>query len=174
MTEDQQIPPIPYHERLRLIKLGQLPKEAVAKKKKPIPRQSERKKIEIAKEKEAGTDSALDLWFEARRLEMTGRCCLCGGKSEKNNDETYRRSIHHLFDKRQIMFPSVATNPENWLELCHFGNSCHDNIHNKTITWELLLDSSEGEMIVQKFRKIYPFMAEPERKNIPEILLKQL
>lgn len=115
-------------------------------------------------------ETELDKWFEARRKEMSGKCCLCGGRTEKNNNETYRRSIHHLFDKRPTMFPSVATNVDNWLELCHFGNSCHDNVHNKTITWELLRDSAEWSMIVNKFKKVYPFIAENEKYRIPEIL----
>jgi len=144
------------------------------KKKHTIPKKSEKR---IAKEKEqmkAGGDSALDLWFEARRKEMKGRCQLCGGQTEKKNDKTYRSSIHHLFDKRSSMFPSVSTHEDNWLEVCHFGNSCHDNIHNKTITWELLHDSLEWKIIVDKFRKIYPFIAEAERKNIHPLLLKEL
>ena len=105
---------LPYHERLKLIKQGLLPKEAVAKPKKPIKKVSDKRKTELA---EGKGDDALDKWFEERRVEMTGRCVLCNGKTEKNNNETYRRSIHHLLDKRPSMFPSVAIHPDNWLEL---------------------------------------------------------
>jgi hypothetical protein len=119
----------------------------------------------------ASGDSILDRWFEDRRKEMTGKCALCGGKTEKDNDETYRRSIHHLFDKRPTMFPSVATHPDNFLEVCFWGNSCHSNIHNGTISWQLLHDSEEWGSILEKFIKIYPFIRQEERKNIPEIFL---
>lgn len=139
-----------------------------------IPKKSVKR---MAKEKEQysnGSDNALDLWFEARRKEMTGKCVLCGGKTQKKDDATYRHSIHHLFDKRPAMFPSVACHEDNWLELCYYGNSCHTNIHNRKITWELLRDSAEWEIIVRKFKNIYPYIAENERKNIPEILLKEL
>lgn len=139
-----------------------------------IPKKSAKREAKEKEQRAAGGDNALDLWFEARRKEMKGVCCLCGGKSEKHNDATYRRSIHHLFDKKPSLYPSVATNPDNWLEVCHFGNSCHDNIHNRTITWELLHDSSEWSIIVSKFKKIYPFIAEGERKNIHPLLLKEL
>lgn len=139
-----------------------------------IPKVSKKKAAQMKEQKENGSDSSLDAWFEERRVEMTGRCALCGGKTEKKNDETYRRSIHHLFDKRPTMFPSVSCHPDNWLEVCFYGNSCHQNIHNRTITWELLMDSAEGKIIVDKFKKIFPFIAENERKNIPEILLKEL
>lgn len=131
----------------------------------------------IAKEKaemEAGTDEALDRWFEARRKELKGKCCLCGGKSEKNNDKYYRHSIHHLLDKRPTMFPSVSTHPDNFLEVCFFENSCHTNLHNGTIPMELLHDSAEWKIISEKFKRIFPFIAESEHKNIHPLLLKEL
>jgi hypothetical protein len=75
--------------------------------------------------------------------------------------------------KRKAMFPSVACHPDNFLEVCFWGNSCHQNIHNGTITWELLADSAEWKIIVDKFKKIFPFIAESERKNIPEHTFKR-
>lgn len=162
-----------YREDLHKIRLGLMPKTTGPKERKPLKKVSDKKKAEQAEAGKNG-DTKLDEWFEARRKEMTGRCCLCNGKSEKHNNETYRRSIHHLFDKRKTMFPSVSCHPDNWLELCHFGNSCHDNIHNQTITMELLADSAEWKIIVDKFKKVYPFMAESEHKNIHPLLLKEL
>jgi hypothetical protein len=144
------------------------------KKKYFIPKISKKKKEQLKKQAESGSDNEMDLWFEARRKEMTGKCCLCGGKTLKNDDENYRRSIHHLLDKRKNMFPSVATHEDNWLELCFWGNSCHSNIHNGTITWDLLKDSQEWSIIVSKFIKIFPYIHPEERKNIPEQLLQNL
>lgn len=155
----------------RLKEEAAIPKE---KKVYRIPKVSEKRKQKIAQQKANEGDNGLDLWFEARRKEMTGRCCLCNGKSEKNNDETYRRSIHHLLEKRPAMFPSVALHEDNWLEVCFWGNACHTNIHSGTITMELLRDSAEWDIIATKFKKIYPFIAENERENIPEILLKEI
>jgi hypothetical protein len=163
-----------YFERMKLIKLGLLPKEAVAKTKKPLKKVSDKKAAENKEQRAAGSDDALDKWFESRRNEMKGKCVLCGGKSEKNNDATYRNSIHHIFEKRPAMFPSVSTHDDNWLELCYYGNSCHTNIHNLTITMDLLHDSAEWQIIVTKFKKIYPFIAETERKNIHPLLLETL
>lgn len=139
-----------------------------------IPKKSAKKLAQEKLEAVNKGDTPLDNWFEARREEMTGRCVLCGGKSEKNNDITYRNSIHHLLDKRPTMFPSIALNEDNWLEVCFYGNSCHTNIHNSIITWELLHDSLEWKIIVDKFKKIYLYIAETEKKNIPELLLKEL
>lgn len=159
-------------EQIRLLKTQAL----LPKTKKPyyIPRISKKKAKQLKEQKLNGSDSALDIWFEERRKECTGKCCLCGGKTEKANDETYRRSIHHLLDKRPTMFPSVSCHPDNWIEVCFYGNSCHTNIHSKVITWELLHDSAEWKIIVQKFKKIYPYIAENERRNLPQLLLNEL
>lgn len=139
-----------------------------------IPKMSKKKQEQYKAQKESGTDSSLDKWFEERRKEMKGRCVICGGTTLKANDQEYRRSIHHLFDKKPTLFPSVSTHPDNWLEVCFYGNSCHTNIHSKKITWELLLDSKEGEIIIEKFKKILPYIAQNEIKNIPQILIDQL
>lgn len=170
MSEEPQLP---YRERLALIRQGLAPKTTGKKPPKPIPKVSKKRQEALLEDKKSG-DSKLDQWFEERRKEMTGRCALCSGKTEKANDETYRRSIHHLFDKRKTMFPSIACHPDNFLEVCFWGNSCHQNIHNGNISWQLLADSAEWKIIVTKFKKIYPFIAESERKNIPEQLLKEI
>ena len=143
------------------------------KKKYSINKVSEKRKKKLAEQNMSG-DNKLDAWFIDRRKEMTGRCVFCKGKTEKDNDETYRRSIAHLLGKRKAAFPSVATHPDNWLELCFFGNSCHTNFDNGIISWELLKDSLEWSIIRQKFLKIYPFIKADEVKNIPDILLKEL
>ncbi len=150
------------------------PKEKKIYKLAPVSEKKKKKLAEQAKERTSDGDTYLDAWFKARRKEMTGRCVLCQGKTERDNDETYKRSIHHLFDKREKMYPSVALNPDNWLEVCYYGNSCHANIHNAIITWELLRDSAEWEIILAKFKKVYPYMAEEEKRNLPDVLLKEL
>lgn len=157
-------------KRLDFVNAGRPLKE---KKRYTIPKVSEKRKKKLAEQNVSG-DSALDIWFEERRREMTGKCFFCGGKTEKHNDDTYRCSIHHLFEKRETMFPSVATHPENALELCHYGNSCHTNVHNGRITWELLMDSKEGAIILEKVKKIYSYIAQAEMKNFPDTLLKYL
>jgi hypothetical protein len=132
---------------------------------------SDKKKQEMAeekKEREEGGDPGLLVWFPERRLEMTGKCCLCQGKTQKWDDENYSWSLHHLFEKS--IFPSVATHPDNCLELCHYGNSCHPNITNSIITWELLIDSAEWPIILEKVRKVVPYIAASERMRIAEVI----
>jgi hypothetical protein len=139
-----------------------------------IPKVSAKRQKQLSEQKEGGGDTGLDKWFEERRKEMTGKCVLCGGKTEKANDDHYRRSIHHLLDKRKTMFPSVSLHPDNWLEVCFWSNSCHTNLHNGTISWELLIDSAEWKIIFEKIKRVNPYIAENEKKNLPEILLKWL
>lgn len=134
----------------------------------PIKKISDKKKKELSGE----TKSDLDSWFEDRRKEMTGKCLFCGGKTEVHNDDTFKNSIAHILPKRKNQFPSVACHPDNWVELCFFGNSCHTNFDAGIITWEFLADSKEWEVIAGKFLKIYPYINEIEKRNLPEVLLK--
>lgn len=159
---------IPYRQRLALIRQGLAPKTTGAKPKKPIPKKSQKKIAEEKEQKLAGTDSEMDMFFEAMRKRMVGVCFFCGGKTEKDNDETYRRSIAHLYPKRSLNqggFPSVGTHEENWVELCHYGNSCHQNFDSGMISWEFIKDSKEWLTIRAKLIDIMPFIAPEERKN---------
>jgi len=111
----------------------------------------------------------LDRWFKERRKEMTGKCANCNGDSCKYYDKYYKFSIAHLLPK--AYFPSVATHPDNWIELCHFGNSCHTNYDNKMID---LIDLNCFDTVIQKFTKIYPHIAAEEKRRIPPILIEYL
>lgn len=163
---------IPYWQQRSQMKIRGEKSTTEKKEPKPIAKVSEKKKQQ---DKEAkGEKDELQEWFEARRQEMTGKCIICGGKTEKHNDATFKNSIHHLFEKRSNMFPSVKTIPENWLEVCFFGNSCHTNIHGGLITWEILSDSKEWDLILPKILRVYPHIAPEEHKRIPEVLMEQI
>jgi len=63
---------LPYFERMKLIKLGLLPKEAVAKSKKPIKKVSDKKAAEIKEQKVSGKPVSkleLDAWFDKIRIQ---------------------------------------------------------------------------------------------------------
>jgi hypothetical protein len=115
-------------------------------------------------------------WFLERRKEMTGRCLFCGEKTSRDDDKYFKFSVAHLLAKRPSMFPSVAKHKDNWIELCYFQNSCHSNHDNSMITLEDVKNTmpKAWEVIVTKFKKIYPSIAENEKKNIPQILLNEL
>lgn len=152
-----------YFERMKLIKLGLLPKEAVAKPKKAIPKISKKKAKEMAEEKKAGTDGEMDLFFKSLRKGMKGKCLFCGGPTMKNDDEKFHFSLAHLLPK--AIFKSIATHPDNIIELCFWGESCHTNFDNGKITWEFIKDSKEWEIIKEKLLTILPLVSEEERKH---------
>lgn len=118
----------------------------------------------------ANNYGALDRWFREVRKTMTGKCMNCGGKTCADNDKEYKRSVAHILPK--AYFKSVATHPDNFLELCFYGkNSCHTNFDNKMID---IIDMNCFDQIITKFVKIYPFISLDERRRIPSILLQYL
>jgi len=110
----------------------------------------------------------LERWFKDRQKEMTGKCMNCGGKTEKDT-KNYKCSIAHILPK--AYFKSVATHPDNWIELCFYSNSCHTNFDNHMID---LIDLHCFDTVIQKFTKIYPFIAPEEKRRIPPILIEYL
>ena len=110
----------------------------------------------------------LERWFKERQKEMTGRCMNCGGKTEAHT-KMYKCSIAHILPK--AYFPSVATHPDNWIELCFYSNSCHTNFDNKMLD---LLDMNCFDQIIKKFAKMYPHIAQEEKRRIPAILIEYL
>ncbi len=51
---------------------------------------------------------------------MTGKCCNCGGATQKDSDKFYKRNCAHIVSKAHI--PSVSTHYKNIIELCW---QCH-------------------------------------------------
>lgn len=110
----------------------------------------------------------LDRWFKDRQKEMTGRCANCNGKTEAHTKH-FKCSIAHILPK--AYFKSVATHPDNWLELCFYGNSCHTNLDHAMID---LIELNCFDTVIQKFTKMYPFIAQEEKRRIPPILIEYL
>lgn len=126
----------------------------------------------------SGMDKVISqqIWFEKKRTEMTGVCLICEGKTSKHEDKNYKRSIAHLLAKKPGLFPSVATHEDNWIELCFWSPSCHTNFDQSTITFSIIKEKypKAWEVIVEKFKRIFPNIAGNEIKNLPDILLKEL
>lgn len=116
----------------------------------------------------ASNTGKMQRWFEERHSEMKGTCKNCGGKSQKGKDN-YKCSIAHILPK--AYFKSIATHRDNWIELCFYDNSCHTNFDNHMID---IIDLNCFDEVIQKFVRMYPFIAIEERKRIPKILLEYL
>ena len=112
-------------------------------------------------------------WFNARRMEMTGRCIICGGKTEAHNNKTFKRSIAHIFDKRKTMFPEVAEHEDNFIEVCFYGNSCHTNFDNNILTLDKIRNQNPAafETIKRKANRIIPYIAPSNYYKIKKELL---
>jgi hypothetical protein len=145
-----------------------------------IPKKS-KKRIE-REQREIVNDESLDKWFEVIVKQLTGKCKHCGGKTcvegeGKKVDSVYaanpndylRFSIAHILPK--AYFPSVATHPNNWIELCFWNNNCHGNMDNKILD---LTEMACWDEIVEKFQRIYPFVAKEERRRIPPVLMNYI
>lgn len=133
------------------------------KKRKPIPKVSEKRAQKLAAQKASGEDKEMELFFAQMRKIMTGKCLFCGGESMKKDDEKFKYSLAHLLPK--AVFKSVATHPKNIIELCYYDNSCHTNFDNGRISWEFIRDSKEWEVIKEQLLEVLPLVDEGERKH---------
>lgn len=150
---------MPYFQRMQLIKLGLLPKEAVKKERKPIAKKSAKKILEEKEQKESGGDGEMDKFFERNRKKMVGVCqCGCSQKSQKNDDTFYRGSISHVFPKR--IFKSIATNDLNWVERAMFGG-CHSVMDDTSM--DRWVNFADWEDIKERFHELAPLLTDEER-----------
>lgn len=155
-----------YFERMKLIKLGLLPKEAVAKKPKPLKKVSDKKAAADAEaKKELGEDDTLkEKWFKARRKEMQGVCqCGCAEKSSKMDDANFRSSICHIFPKG--IFESVQYHKLNWVERKFWAtatsSACHTNMDTRGLDrWPMMAD---WEDIKERFYILSELLTDEER-----------
>lgn len=162
----------PYSDRLRLIKLGLLPKEAVAKKKQPIKKVSDKKKQQIEAEKKERGDGETELtkWFRGRMKQMVGRCKCCGEKTETKKYEFAIGSIAHILPKRNNQFPSAKYHPLNFIELCY---PCHQNFDNFW-SWDDKANLDCWPEIIEKLIMIEPILTQEERNKLPEFVLSTI
>jgi hypothetical protein len=173
MSEDN----LTYFQRFQKIKLGQLPKEAVAKPKKAIDRVSTKKMEEnkVKKEELNGGDTMKEKWFKARRKEMVGVCqCGCGCLSSKKDDAHFRSSICHIFPQR--LFESVQLHRLNWVERKFWAtngtSACHTNMDNRSM--DLWPNFADWDDIKEKFHHLTPLLSDKEKNTKFYLHLKSL
>ena len=167
MSEDQPI--LPYNERLRLIKLGRLPKEAVAKKRKPINKVSEKKRKEMQEAKDEAGDTELVRWFRGRIKVMGKNCCECGMKVETGIYQYAIMHIAHLLEKRSNMFPSTRFHPLNFITLCVDHHHYYDNVG-----WEDREKMAIWPLVYERLVMIFPSIDPIELRHFPTWLRDKL
>lgn len=122
----------------------------------------------VVKKEEGETEEiTLTEWFQAGDKMATGKCKHCGGKSCKGDPLYYKHSQAHILPKR--LFPSIATHPDNRIELCFWGKNCHGNYDNGILD---LIDMHCFDEVIEKFLRMYPAIDKKERRHIPDVLLQ--
>lgn len=172
MNEEQNIP-ASYGDRYRLIKLGLLPKEAIAKKRKEIPKKSEKRKAEEAEQKkelDSDGDTQLQKWYKNRQKQLTGKCMRCGASYDHRNFKYAIAATAHILAKRPEQFPSVALNRDNFIEL-GAGCGCH-HWYDNFASWEEIALDKIWPLVLERFRLFEPYIT--ERTKIPEVLAQEI
>lgn len=108
------------------------------------------------------------LWFEEiKRKELN----VCWETGDTIPISYMRAATAHILPKKDNIggFPSVATHPLNYLILSPLNGS-----HDKTHTWSKFQTMKVWPQAVERFKKIYPYIALKERKYLPDCLLQEL
>lgn len=156
-----------------MIKLGLLPKEAVAKERKAIPKKSAKKLAEEKEQKlllngEGDGKIGLDLWFrqiQDKHFGVNGGRCMECGEWIPNNYA--RHATAHLLPKK--LFKSVATHPLNYLIL-GAGCGCHEKTHriDKFVTMKIWVQAAE------RIKEMIPLLLFDELKYLSGQLMTAL
>lgn len=165
-----------YFERMKLIKLGLLPKESGAKPKKAIPKISEKRKKEMAESKDANGDTELVRFYKRCMKLMTGHCMNCPARTETKVYSAAIFSICHILDKRDTMCPSVKTHPKVWIELCP---DCHREFDTpplekgKTL-WDKRENMGIWPIVRDNLIMIYHDLRPSERRHFPDSVFRYM
>lgn len=168
MTEDQQLP---YSERYKLIKLGQLPKEAIAKARKPIAKKSAKKILEEkeAKNERGGEDTDLQKFYARIMQNEPGKCWETGEKINKQDKMGWHGSVAHILSKRD--FPSVATHPQNYMILSMWNGS-HANYDS---SWERAATMKVWPYALKIIITVLlPLLPPEEKRKLPDVVLQEI
>ncbi len=157
--------PVSYFERMKLIKLGLLPKEAVKKQPKPIAKKSAKKIAEENQERESrgpGNETELTKWYRSK-MKLADNCYWCGCKVEKHVFNYAKMSICHILEKNQNACPSVATHPHNFVILCPDHHKKFDSL-----SWEERELLGFWDTIRDRLVIMWDELAPEERRHFPD------
>jgi len=101
---------------------------------------------------------------------MTGVCANCGGKTCKGDKKYQKFSQAHILPKS--LFPSVADNLDNFVELCFWGNSCHGNFDANGYEYAAEKMPKLWEIIIQRVTKMYPLIK--EKNKLPDVIRQEI
>lgn len=114
-------------------------------------------------------------WFDyvGRKIALEPFCWECKllGKSTFIPEIYYRHSSAHTMPKRKEHgFPSIKTHPDNYLIL---ADTCgHHSLYDRS--WDDASKMKVWPIALEKIKKMLPFIAASEMKNLPPIIRQQL
>ena len=152
-----------YIEQRRNLKLGLVTKPV--KEHKPIAAESEKKKAE-KKAAKPSKDLQNDWFNEIEEREFANGKCNCWNCGDEILRPFARTAIAHILPKRKNMFPSVATQPMNYLIL-GAGCGCHAEYDR---TWEDASKMQVWPKAVERFLIFQSAIASDEFTRLPDIL----
>lgn len=162
-------------EEIRAIKAGAKKKDTSSTPYK-IPQKSAKKiaSEKSEKEKRGDRETELQQWYANIMATEKPVCWETGDKINtdekkvKNKPDGWHGSIAHILPKK--IFPSVATHPLNYTILKMWGGT-----HAKyDLSWESASKMKVWPRVVERFLKIYPSIADNEKKYLPDVLLIHL
>lgn len=154
-------------ERRKHSQFGKPPKE---KKIYSLKKVSDKKAAEKFSEKIArgGEKTDLEKWYEKIMQKEDAVCWETGNKINKSDKVAWHGSIAHVLGKKT--FPSVAIHPLNYLILEMYGGA-HGQYDS---SWENASKMKVWKIAVERFLRIEPDIAWEERKNIPDVFLREI
>ena len=120
--------------------------------------------------KDENGDTALQRWYKDRQKQLVGRCMRCGEKYNHHNLTYAIAATAHVLPKRKEMFLSVATHPDNYIEL-GAGCGCH-NWYDLQASWEEIALSPIWPLVLEKFLLFQKDIT--EREKIPDVFLQEI
>lgn len=146
----------------------------------------QKKEYELQKKKQGPESTqliivtSLDQWFVDRMNENVPVCWECGMEAGWLKTPGYEKiwkacQAHILPKKKSFGFPSIATNPINHMVLFpSWGGhlcGCHGFYDSG---WYNATTMKIWSKVLQRFKLLYPLIADNEKKNIPEALLPEI
>lgn len=106
-----------------------------------------------------------ELWYISKKYQMTGFCTEegCKKSTNKGNDVYFKWSICHIVPKKLV--PSVATHPDNFIELCWQHHSEFDSTFDKSKSMKCFAEAK------RKFKLFEHLIPDSEKRKINPYLL---
>lgn len=108
-------------------------------------------------------------WFNVKMMTSEPVCENCDLFIFISSQKHWHGCQAHVLPKS--LFPSVATHPDNHMVLDWYGCNCHGQFDSSWLNASKMLIFPTA---FERFLKFESLIAQDERKNIPEVFLKEM